>query len=337
MSTRRNVSIAIGIIFFLVANYYLYNQMMNIDQGDHEFVEVDFDTNKSSKKPLRLNNLYITGFTFFELNGTSYFSYISGDIDIDKPRVYSLSVINLEENTTNTIILNTCQNYCEFTGLSLASNNGTIELITLYRNNSEEFEILHLSTVGDILKRIPVDLGDLYFNPNGLYYFDSKYVTAVGKFTSSKSSEPASTILIIDSQGTITNEIFFGIDQISNVAVSNETNTLFVTKSESKTINQYNMTGFLIGNIKLSIYPNMMFITDTNSIIVNVYNSETFTGIAGYLVYPTSDFESVYLVHYYAAILSLISYYTFKKLGVLKESNYHDNLSFPIIDKIHLD
>ncbi len=298
--------------------------MLNIDQGDHEFIEVDLDTNKPSKIPLRLNKMYITGFTFFELNGTSFFSYISGEIDIE-PIIYSLNVMNLAENTTNTIILNMCPNDCGFNGLSVVDKNGTIELVTLSQNNSDELEILHLSIDGDTLKRISVDFGDLYFNPNGLYYFDSKYATAVGKFTSSKSSEPSSTILIIDSQGTITNEIFFGIDQISNVAVSNDTNTLFVTKSESKTINQYNMTGFLIGNVKLSVYPNMMFITDANSIIVNVYISDEFNGFARYLVYPTSDFESVSLVHIYSGILVFVSYYSFKKFGILKENNYQDN------------
>ncbi|MFV2014381.1 MAG: hypothetical protein ACC656_03050, partial [Candidatus Heimdallarchaeota archaeon] len=84
------------------------------------------------------------------------------------------------------------------------------------------------------------------------------------------------------------------------------------------------MTGSLIGNIKLSIYPSMMFITDTNSIIVNTYISPTFNGIAGYLVYQTSDFESVYLVHYYAVAIGFISYYSFKKLGIFKDTNFRN-------------
>lgn len=297
--------------------------MQEMGQGDHEFYETDLETKKTSKNSLRLNNIYMTGFTFFEFNGSSFFSYISGDIEINEPRVYSLSVLNLTNNNSNTIILGSCQNYCEFTGLSVVDKNSSIEFVTLFDNNSDEFEILHLSMDGDVLERIPVDLGDLYFNPIGLYYFDSKYATTVGKFVGS-GSEPSSTILIIDDEGKIENEIFFGIDQISHVAVSNETKTLFVTKSGTKIINRYDMTGSLIGNINLGVYPSMMHLTDTNSIIVNTYVSDEFSGFARYLMYPTSDFESVYLVHIQAVILTLVSYYSFKKLGIFKEANYYD-------------
>lgn len=277
-------------------------------QGDHEFYEVDLVTNSGSKKIVRLNAMYITGFSFYELNGLSFLSYISGEIDNNPESAFYLTTWNLVENSSNTIILGTCEHFCRFTGLSLVDKNGALELVTLYEPNPHEFEILHLSIDGVILKRILINLDDQYFNPKGLYYFNDKYATVVGKFIGS-GSEPSSTILIFNNEGVVENELFFGIDEISNVAVSANGNVLFTTKSESKTINKYDMAGSLLGNIKLGVYPSLMQLTETGGLIVDVYISPEFSGIAKYLMYQTSDFVLVYLVHYYAIALTVISYY----------------------------
>ncbi|MHA2090879.1 MAG: hypothetical protein ACW98K_08470 [Candidatus Kariarchaeaceae archaeon] len=300
---------AIGLIFFIIANVVLFQDMQNLKQGDNEFYLYE-----NGSAPIKIHTVrekFVIDFVYFSMMNDIYLGYIESDQNESYVQTYNFTIVNLEQSTYQSHMLAQCSTPCHFNGLSTTNETDPtfVTILSYEVANEMEYKILHFDMNGGVTRIIPILDETLYFNPGDIYFENQSYAIVAGKFSDNREfSDPSSTVVFLNSLGKVDTALFFGIDEVRSVAISPDDGSIYTLGFETKSIIIRNQSGASIDKISLNHYPSNFQIINSSSLVFQVYSDDELKGVSKYFLYPESEFVSVYLVHYEAIMVGILTY-----------------------------
>ncbi|MHA2169334.1 MAG: hypothetical protein ACXAB7_05515 [Candidatus Kariarchaeaceae archaeon] len=303
------VACAIGLIFFIIANAVLIQDMKNLKQGDNDFYL--YENGSSLTKVHSVKEKLVVDFVYFSMMNNSYLGYIESDLNESYVQTYNFTFVNLEHSTYQSHTLAQCSTPCYFNGLSTinASDPTFVTIFSYYLEHEDEYEIFHFDVNGAVTRKISIFENTPFFHPSDIYAYNQSYAIVAGQFLDGgKYSSPASTIVFLNSAGYIERSLFFGIDEINRVAISPIDESIYTLGAQTKSVIIRNSSGESIDKIKFNHYLSDFQILNSSKTIIQTYREDELGGISKYFFISESDFERVYLVHFEAAMVGLLTY-----------------------------